>query len=132
MIMRDRERRIVGTLITAAVISLSGCGGGAPREDSSTEEATVSGKVSFKGKPLTTGDVTFSAGNVSRPSPPRKSPISKEGTYSVKTLVGVNNVEVFSATIQKAGPDMPPFSYTVKSGDQTLDIDLPKDKPAEP
>jgi hypothetical protein len=123
--MRNVRQRTVGLLMTALAVSLWGCGG-APAEDTSTEEVTVSGKVTFKGKPVPKGEVRFSPGNSSRPSPPRKSAISKDGSYSVKTLVGVNDVEVFAPIIQKAGPDVRPFSHDVKSGDNTFDIELPR------
>jgi hypothetical protein len=124
--MWNARLKVAGLLMATVIVAAWGCGDGSVREDSSSEEATVSGTIKFKGKPLTKGEVTFSGGNTSRTKPPAKAAIGKDGSYSLKALVGQNMVEVDSPTISRAGPNMPQFSQQVQSGDNKIDIDLPR------
>ena len=68
----------------AAALSLgAGCGDGKPSVSASMNEATVRGKVSIDGKPVTQGSVFFDAANYRRKLvPARQVPIAKDGTYA--------------------------------------------------
>src|SRR5262245_45902495 len=88
--------RNVGSSITLMVIACSciGCGS-SPPVSGSRDEATVSGVVRLHGKPVDNGTVVFNVANVNRPSaPPREAPIGKDGSYTIKTLLGENNVVI--------------------------------------
>jgi hypothetical protein len=129
--MMNTRSNVAGLLMTTVIVAAWGCGSGTVREDTTTEEATVSGTVKFKGQLLDKGEVIFNAGNSSRAAPSHKANIGKDGSYTVKTLVGENTVEVNSPIILKAGPNMPPFTKRVTSGENKIDIELPMD-PAHP
>jgi hypothetical protein len=108
-----------------------GCGSGAPAVSTSDEEGTVKGTVTFKGKPVTEGTVSFDPSNVKRrDAAPRSAPIAKDGTYSVKTLVGDNRVRAsfpgLEADRQSSEVEL---IYYVKPGENTYDLVLP---PAQP
>jgi hypothetical protein len=70
----------------------SGCDVGTPSMDTSHTEATVSGVVSVKGVPATGGRILFNPSNAGRIVPTRTAPIGPDGTYTIKTLTGVNQV----------------------------------------
>jgi hypothetical protein len=76
-----------------------GCGNPfGPAFSSSMEEATVKGIVRVRGKPVTNGQITFRPANVNRRNAPtQNAPIGKDGSYTVKTLVGENSVIVVSS-----------------------------------
>src|SRR5262249_35546580 len=68
-----------------------GGGGGPPPADTTTAEANVHGTITFKGKPVTKGEVAFDPSNYLRKNEAsRRVEIGKDGSYSVKTLAGVN------------------------------------------
>lgn len=117
------------------LFALSGCGAGG---------ASVSGTITYQGKPLPTGAVTFSGGE--NGSVTVSSPISN-GKYSMSE-VPVGPVKI-SVTTPPPSPPPPPgtpaaapptetipipqkyaiadqsgLTYTVKSGTQTHDINL--------
>jgi hypothetical protein len=102
---------------------------GAPPVSDSTEEVLLKGTVRIRGKPATGGTVTFRAANIRRPTAgTRSSAIGKDGSYTVKTLVGDNYVEVASKDLTRPkNRDLLGSEQTVKvgSGDQTIDINLP-------
>ena len=71
--------------------------------------------------------VNFDPSNVKRKSePPRNAPIGKDGTYSVKTLVGTNQV-TFSIPSIASDPQLQDarIEYVVEPGEHTFDIVLP-------
>jgi hypothetical protein len=73
----------------------AGCNPSAPAFSGSREEATVTGIVRVRGKPVTGGEITFRASNVNRPDAPTKNArIGKDGRYTIRTLVGENFVMV--------------------------------------
>lgn len=124
-----RPRILVLTMVLLA--SCWGCGSGAPAVSTSDEEGTVKGTVTFKGKPVTEGTVSFDPSNVKRrDAAPRSAPITKDGTYSVKTLVGDNRVRAsfpgLEADRQSSEVEL---IYDVKPGESTYDLVLP---PAQP
>lgn len=125
--MKKRHSRFAATLAVAALFLLApGCNDGIPPVETSTEEATVSGKVTLQGKPATEGSVTFDPTNVMRKTAAlRSGPIGEDGTYSVKTLIGENTVRVGGRQASKAGLDAGTKPFLVKPGENTFDITLP-------
>jgi hypothetical protein len=88
-------RRRTAFLLVIAMPSLTtglGCGDGKPAIDKSMTEATVSGVVYVKGKPATGGVILFNPSNSGRIVPLRTAPIAPDGTYTIKTLTGGNQV----------------------------------------
>ena len=105
----------------AALFLMLGCED-KPSVSTTTEEATVHGKVTYKGKPLTKGQVSFDPANYQRKNvTARQADISADGTYTVKTLQGENAIHVLSPEI-KGREGYEQLSLDVKSGDNTFDI----------
>ena len=124
-------------LVLAALIAGGGCGNpDAPKVSGSTEEATVKGTVSIRGKPVTNGEVSFRSFNINRPNAPLKTAkIGKDGTFTIQALIGENHVEVTCKEISNPkNRDLMDNEQPVKikSGEQTLDIELPVKGPLEP
>ena len=126
-----RRCDLAGWTLGCLLLTCGGCDphAGAPAVSGSLEEATVKGTVRIRAKPVTNGSVTFNCVNIRRPqaSPPR-APINKDGTYEIKTLVGQNYVEVSCRELATAKNRV--FADTqipvmVKSGENTIDLDLP-------
>jgi len=112
--------------ILAALMPLVGCGDGPPSVSGSTSEATVHGTVKYKGQPVSDGTIAFDPTNINRKGAPIASaPIGKDGTYTIKTLVGPNSVSVQLPTQAKSDPGIAMYAvgYEVPSGDSTLDVD---------
>jgi len=113
------------TCLMATLVICWGCGGGtgAPPVSNSTEEANVKGTVTVAGKPASGGAIQFDPSNVERKVMPRTAPIEKDGSYSIKTLVGGNAVSLQGAALEKGqdfGKDV-----EVQSGDNTIPIEVP-------
>jgi hypothetical protein len=125
-----RSRLWFGASLSAALMAASfGCSE-TPAVNSSNAEATVSGKVTIKGKPMKGGEITFNPANYQRQdAPTRTAPVKPDGTYEITTLQGQNAVKV-------AGPEVlkdPQLGYAgltvdVPSGGKTFDIELPPPK----
>jgi len=84
-------------LATALLLVVWGCnsGGSAPAVSGSSEESNVKGTVTVKGKPATAGKVVFDPANINRRTVlSRSADIGKDGTYTVKTLIGQNIVHL--------------------------------------
>lgn len=124
------RRLLSGTacLGIAVVVLGGGCSGGRPSVDTSTTEATVSGIIKVRGKPVTGGKVAFDPSNVERKSEPaRTAEIGKDGSYTVKTLVGMNMVSFSGPQFAKERELQDVNTqYNVQSGEQTYNIDLPE------
>jgi hypothetical protein len=89
------RRHAARWLALAIWVAGAGCNAFAPGLSSSTEEATVTGTVRVRGKPVTNGEITFRSSNVNRRGAPTKNaPIGKDGRYTITTLVGENFVMV--------------------------------------
>ena len=82
------------TLIVLAAVS--GCSNpDAPKVTGSQEEATVTGIVRVRGKPVNNGSISFKTANINLPQVPmREVPIGTDGRYTVKTLIGDHIVSV--------------------------------------
>jgi hypothetical protein len=123
-------------LVLGAAVAGPGCNPWAPAFSGSREEATVTGVVRVRGKPVTGGEVTFRASNVNRPDAPTKNaPIGKDGRYTIQTLVGENFVmvvckELFTRKNQMLLDLEDGQMVKVPPGETTLDIDLPPEPPA--
>jgi hypothetical protein len=122
--MRHTARQALGLLATTLLVIGWGCSG-TPPVDTSTEEATVHGIISIKGKPVTSGRVIFDPANIKRNVEPRKAEIGKDGSYSIKTLVGENVVKLESNEVMKANLETQFIATQVAPGDNTFDIKLP-------
>ncbi len=111
-------------LLTLA--SFCGCGGGGPAATSTSEESTVKGTVTVNGKPATGGQVEFDPSNINRRDAKTViGEIGKDGTYSVKTLVGENTIMISGPEIKAAKIEMAKKFLDVKSGENDFPIMFP-------
>ena len=84
-----RPAFMIALLATGLV---AGCGE-TPSTSSSEEKATIKGIVTFEGKPVTKGTITFDPSNVNRRmAPTSTATIGPDGSYSLTSLVGRNTV----------------------------------------
>jgi len=130
MIYRSARHLAASTAMLVMVCGLAGggCGSGAPYAESSTTEATVTGRVTSEGKPVTKGQVIFDPTNINRrKETPHMADIRKDGTYEVTTLIGDNRVTLAipSRPKKKAGTRIFQKVYDVKVGTNTFDIEAP-------
>lgn len=116
--MGDRSR---WGIVAAAVLLASGCGEPTPEVESSTAKAKVSGLVTFKGKPLPSGKVSFNPANSERKSAPIVVVEIKDGKYDAETLVGLNQIAVESPSLPRL-TGVP--AYIVPAGESTHDLEL--------
>ena len=125
--MRGMRGRIAARL-TLGVLVLGpawGCGDGKPSVDTSRNEAKVSGTVRVKGKPAEGGTILFNASNSERIAPVVAGTIGKDGTYSVTTYTGGNQVSFDGEVAAKnRGVGLIKKFVDVKSGENTADFDL--------
>jgi hypothetical protein len=104
---------------------LAGCGDGAPPVDTSTNEVGVSGVVSVRGHPATGGEIRFNPSNSQRIAPTKSAPIGPDGSYSIKTYTGLNEVSFTGEVATKnSGVGLVKESVDVKSGDNKIDFDV--------
>lgn len=132
MIRAGLTRLLPISLTSLALLALIGCGDGTPSVSSSTEEVTVKGTVTYKGKKITKGTITFDPSNVNRKMASAvSSPIDAEGNYTLKTMVGQNQVSFSLPQLTKAADR--PLGYLrlptdVASDGTKIDFDLPPKK----
>jgi hypothetical protein len=113
-----------------------GCNTFAPGLPGSAEEATITGIVRVRGKPASSGEITFRSSNVNRRGAPTKNaPIGKDGRYTITTLVGENFVlvvckEPFKRENQTLLDLEDGQMVKVGPGENTIVIDLPPRPPA--
>ena len=75
--------------------------------------------------PAGEGEVIYDPSNAQRPGVPRKAPIGKDGTYSIKTLVGQNTVRLGGEIAHKHQIlQHSQQIYDVPSGDTTHDLEF--------
>jgi hypothetical protein len=86
-------KHFVASVLGVAVLGLVGCG---------SQGSSVSGKVTYQGKPLTSGFVMFHPAE----GPVLQSPIAADGTYRIEgAAAGRVNVAVTGPSKPVAGPD---------------------------
>ena len=111
----------------AAAFVVGGCSEPPPPQ-APTEEATVKGKVTMRGKAIRNGEVVFTP-VVPRGVPevePRKAPLGSDGSYTVKTLVGPNSVKVRGPAIAKDAAFAENEKVVdVAPGDNTIAVTMP-------
>jgi hypothetical protein len=128
--MRQSSRS--GGWAAVLLIALTaGCDSGAPAVEGSLEEATVTGTVKVRGKPLDGGEIVYNPSNPKRIVPARVAPIGEDGTYTVKALVGLNTVTANPPKAKNRNQGRATFgleydekSVTVKAGDNTVDLNF--------
>jgi hypothetical protein len=123
-----RQSRLRGDIITisvAAAFMVPGCGDGKPSTDTSLNEATVTGKVLVKGVPAAGGTIYFNPSNSGRIVPARTAEINSDGSYTVKTYTGDNQV-TFGGDVAKTniGVGLLREYASVQSGSNEIDFDL--------
>jgi hypothetical protein len=123
--LRTATAAVAGGFLTACLAL--GCGGGPPPVDTTTAEANVHGTITFKGKPVAKGEVAFDPSNyVRKNEASRRVEIGKDGSYSVKTLAGINRITfripemMHDAKLQDLS-----LEFQAKPGDNTYNMDLP-------
>jgi hypothetical protein len=109
---------------------LSGCSE-SPDRVASKEEATVKGIAKLHGKPMNAGVLHFNASNRNRTVETRDAAIGKDGSYTVKTFLGLNAVTVSAPKTRNAKEGKPYFgleyeekSVVVTSGENTADFEF--------
>jgi len=112
-------RRIAAAAGASFMVLALACGDERPPVSSSMTEATVKGTVKVKGKLATKGTVVFDPSNyIRKMERARNAPVGKDGSYTIKTLVG-ENVATYS------GMPYDRVVFEVKEGENTLDIEVP-------
>jgi hypothetical protein len=97
------SQRKFGALIISFLTALAlGCDG-TPPIDTSLTEVTVTGVVKVKGTPATGGQISFNPSNRDRKVSAFSAPIGADGSYTVKTYTGENEVR-FAGDVDKAYP----------------------------
>ncbi len=121
--MLGSSRSYAVLLLLGSAVGL-GCDG-RPAVDTSTTEVTVTGTVLIKGKPATGGEIRFDPSNVDRPVGPRTAPINPDGTYTIKTFSGGNQIG-FAGALATENPGLFRYReyYEVKPGENKKDFDL--------
>ncbi len=123
------RRWVFPCISTAAIVLvLGGCDSSTPHADSSLEETSVKGVIRVHGKPLEGGEIHFNPASIKRKVGGRDAPISKDGSYTVKTLVGQNIVTV-SPPKKKGSKALYGLEYEEKTvqlqaGENTQDFDF--------
>jgi hypothetical protein len=112
---------VVGLILPIA----NGCSDGKPAIDTSNNQATVTGVVTVKGKPAPGGKINFNPSNSGRIVGISSADIGPDGSYTVKTYTGGNQV-TFSGevAIKNPGLGLVREYADVKSGENKIDYDL--------
>jgi hypothetical protein len=114
-----------GAMLVSLIVAV-GCGEGRPPVDASLTEATVKGVIKLKGTPAVGGGmVIFNASNVSRKVPAVSATIMQDGSYSLKTYRGGNEVK-FNGPFMKEerGLALTSRYCEVDSGENVVNFDL--------
>ena len=117
----------LGGLALAAVFAFGGCGSGAPPASSSTEQATVKGKVTYKGNPLAKVEVRFNPANINRKTAAVVTATTgDDGAYTISTLVD-ENIITLGGAVATSNPTINYFmlKVDVKPGENTVDLPVP-------
>jgi hypothetical protein len=118
--------RMTVAVVAASFIVASGCTDSRPSVDSSLTEARVTGIVKLKGKPAAGGGtIVFNPSNVERKVAATTASINPDGTYTLKSYSGGNEVK-FSGPFMKDERALALASRycELKAGDNVVDFDL--------
>lgn len=93
---------VPAALVAAGLVGLVGCDGG-------PEVARVGGAVTYKGKPVTGGSLTFvpQANGKPLPGKPASAVVQEDGTYKLATLGADDGAVVGKHTISYSPPVLP-------------------------
>jgi hypothetical protein len=128
--MRKNGKTLASLLTASCVWVVAGCGDSPPPVDSSNTEATVKGMIKVNGAPSGEGEVTFDPANIDRKdAKPRTAVVGKDGTFTITTLTGANQVTLKGSFVKKH----PILEHTskevvVKSGENTVNLEYTADK----
>ena len=128
----NRSLRAFGSLAAAILLAQgTGCSD-TPSVDTSLSEVSVSGVVKVKGQPATGGQISFNPSNRDRKVSAFSAPIGPDGSYTIKTYTGENEVR-FTGDVDKAYPmvGMVKKFCVVSGGGQKEDFDLLEDAQSE-
>jgi hypothetical protein len=89
--VRRRDITLLASTFLVCLLS-PGCGDGTPSVDTSRTEAKVSGTVRVRGQLAEGGTIIFNPSNHQRIVPTFSATINKDGTYSVTTYTGGNQI----------------------------------------
>ena len=123
--MKGLLRAIVSlTAATLVALGQDGCSG-TPSVDTSLTEVTVTGVVKVKGNPASGGQISFNPSNRDRKVRAFTAPIGPDGSYTIKTYTGENEVR-FAGDLTKAYPvlGMAKKFCVVTGGGQQENFDL--------
>ena len=128
------SRRRAGRIAAGGVLlALLGCGGESPPSvSSSTEEVTIHGSITYKGKAVSEGEIAFDPTNIQRKTAKVVSAkIGQDGSYTIKTLAGENAVSFRLPTLGRQDPALGylTIQFVAASGDNIRDFDLSAPKP---
>lgn len=132
-----RLTNVAKSMLGVAVLSISvaglvGCGG--------PSKSTVKGKITYEGKPVDGGQISFSPTG-GEEAAPTTTDVNSDGTYELEAVVGKNSIEYLAPQpeitpeVTEANPAKPsPFDglvpkskeAEVKSGEQEINIELVK------
>lgn len=123
---RELRRPFAGLMTAVALWGSGGCGDSPPSVDTSKTEAMVKGVVKIGGTPATEGEISFNPANYQRKdAATRTAPIGKDGTYTIKTLTGSNEVRLGGSLAKKAGVlQSQNRMVEVKTGENLADFDF--------
>lgn len=93
---------VPSALVAAGLVGLVGCDGG-------PEVARVGGTVTYKGKPVTGGSLTFlpQANGNPMPGKPASAVVQEDGTYTLATLTADDGAVVGKHQINYSPPVLP-------------------------
>jgi hypothetical protein len=124
--MSPRRRDPVLWVVALLTLAPSpGCNDGKPSVDTSRNEATVSGTVKVKGVPAEGGTIIFNPSNSERIVAARSAPINKDGTYTITTYTGGNQI-LFEGDLAMKNREIGLLReyVEVQRGTNTADFDL--------
>jgi hypothetical protein len=122
------SRSRAALVTSAAMIAAWGCGGAREADQGAAPkaEATVTGKVTIKGRPAEKGRITFEPlGANGMPAGSNVAQVGKDGTYTVTTKTGPNDVTASATGDPAADSSYNKTSFEVQPGTNTLNLDLP-------
>jgi hypothetical protein len=105
--------------------TVPGCSDGKPSVDTSLTEATVTGVVTAKGEPVTGGTILFNPSNSGRIVATRTAEIGPDGSYTIKTYTGDNQVTYGGEVAKKyMGVGLRKDYASVQRGENKIDYDV--------